>query len=82
MENVLNYWLNLGVDGIRIDALKHVYENENLIDEPVIDPSKPINYGNLYHIYTVDQDEIYSLINKWHSVLNKFSERDNNSRYY
>lgn len=73
MKNILKYWLNLGVDGIRIDALKHVYESESMENEPVIDPYKTVDYKNLNHIYTTNQVEVYDLIKEWHDILGNFS---------
>lgn len=80
MKNILKYWLELGIDGVRIDALKHVYESENMKDEPIIDSNMAINYNNLNHIYTVDQDEIYDLIKEWRLLLDDFKQ-NNNTRY-
>lgn len=81
MKKILSYWIELGIDGIRIDALKHVYENENMKDEPIINPEKPVNYNNLNHDYTIDQIEIYDLIHEWHLLLEEFKQKDNKSRY-
>lgn len=81
MKNILNYWIGLGIDGIRIDALKHLYECENLFDEPIIDSSKPVDYSNMNHVYTVDQDEVYDIIKNWHQLLNEFKQKDGHSRY-
>lgn len=76
MKYILNYWLDLGIDGVRIDALKHVYENENMIDEPIIDSNMAVNYNNLNHIYTTDQEEIYDLIKEWRLLLDDFKQND------
>jgi len=81
MKNILNYWLELGIDGIRIDALKHVYESKNMENEPVIDKTRPVDYRNLDHIYTTDQDEVYDLIKEWHLILNEFKLKYNRTRY-
>ncbi|XP_026813423.1 maltase 2-like isoform X2 [Rhopalosiphum maidis] len=80
MKNILNYWIKLGIDGIRVDALKHVYESENLEDEPIIDSNMVINYSNLDHIYTTDQDEIYDLIKEWRLLLDDFKQNDRYTR--
>lgn len=77
MKIILNYWLDLGIDGIRIDALKHVYESENMKDEPIIDGTTAVNYNNLNHIYTTDQEEIYDLIKEWRLLLDDFKENGN-----
>lgn len=80
MKVILNYWLNLGVDGIRIDALRHVYEREDLKDEPVADPNKPIDYFNLHHPYTSDQNEIFDLIDEWRLLTDEVKKSDNRTR--
>jgi alpha-glucosidase len=66
MKKILRYWLDKGMDGIRIDALKHVYESEQLQDEPMRNPAGPEQYWNFYHYYTVNQDDVYDLIKDWH----------------
>jgi len=76
MKYILNYWLHLGIDGVRIDALKHVYESENMKDEPIIDSNMAVNYNNLNHIYTTDQEEIYNLIKEWRLLLDDFKQND------
>jgi alpha-glucosidase len=81
MKNILKYWIELGIDGIRVDALKHVYESENLEDEPIIDSNLVINYSNLDHIYTTDQDEIYDLIKEWRLLLDEFKQNDRYTRF-
>lgn len=50
-------------------------------DEPVIDPSIPLSYDNLNHIYTVDQVEIYDLLTEWRQILDDVKKKDNNTRY-
>lgn len=81
-KNILNYWIGLGIDGVRIDALKHVYESENMLDEPIVDKNKPVDYFNLDHIYTTDQDEVYDLIKEWRQILDEFKLKDNKTRYW
>lgn len=77
MKIILNYWLDLGIDGVRIGALKHVYESENMKDEPIIDSKTAVKYNNLNHIYTTDQEEIYDLIKEWRLLLDDFKQNDN-----
>jgi alpha-glucosidase len=80
MKKILRYWLDKGMDGIRIDALKHIYESEKLQDEPMINPAGPVKHWNFYHYYTVDQDEVYDLIKEWHQLLNEYKQKDNFTR--
>ena len=37
MKNVLMFWLNMGVDGFRMDAVQWIWEDENFEDEPISD---------------------------------------------
>ncbi|XP_026806084.1 maltase 1-like [Rhopalosiphum maidis] len=80
MKKILNYWIELGIDGIRIDALKHVYESENMDDEPIVDKNIPANYFNLDHIFTIDQNEVYDLIKEWRLLLDEFKLKDHHTR--
>lgn len=55
MISVMQFWLAKGVAGFRIDAVNHIFEVEDLRDEPVSpDDSDPKSYGHLYHYYTKD----------------------------
>lgn len=80
MKNILNFWIQLGIDGIRVDALRHVYEREDLGDEPILDEHMALNYNNLDHTYTTDQDEIYDLIKEWRLLLDEFKKNDHYTR--
>lgn len=55
MEDVMAFWLDRGVSGFRVDAVNHLYEVEDLRDEPpsgaVADPE---DYEFLHHYYTRD----------------------------
>jgi len=82
MKKILNYWIELGIDGIRIDALKHVYESESMEDEPKLNSSNPaVDYFNLDHIYTGDQFEVYDLIKEWRLFLDEFKQKDHHTRF-
>lgn len=59
------------MQGVRVNSLKYIYENESLENEPVIDRQKKVNYNNLNHIHTTDQMEVYDLIEEWHAVVDQ-----------
>jgi len=75
MKKVLKYWLDLGVDGFRIDAVPHIIEDIDYRDEPrnphVNDPE---DYMYVLHDYTYDQNETFDIIYDWREVLDKYTE--------
>lgn len=55
MLDILEYWLEQGADGFRIDAINHMFE-AGLTDEAYIDENGDKNsYDNLYHNVTMNQ---------------------------
>lgn len=57
---MVKYWLDLGADGFRIDAINFLYELEGLPDEIYIDENgDKESYDNLYHNYTMDQVSLF-----------------------
>lgn len=82
-EYVMKYWLDLNLDGFRIDAISHgveaeknaagFYPNEER-NSPVTD-EKSFDY--LIHSHTQDQPELFEIIYRWRKFLNDY--RTNNS---
>ncbi|XP_034106728.1 maltase A2 [Drosophila albomicans] len=77
MLDVLGFWLDLGVDGFRIDAVPHIYEHRNADgsypDEPVSGwSSDPDSYDYHDHIYTKDQPDTVELMYEWRDYLLKY----------
>ncbi|RDD39344.1 Maltase A3 [Trichoplax sp. H2] len=76
-KNVLRFWLNKGVDGFRIDAIKHVYENPKLPDEvpdPNYRPGVDAPYSSLIHNETTDFPPLHWLNRQWRSVFDEYSK--------
>ncbi len=69
------------VDGFRIDAFKHIYENETFENEPFSSKYKgssnatQINYDHLQHIHTTGQRETFELLNEWRNLFDQISKR-------
>ncbi|XP_023315955.1 maltase 1-like [Trichogramma pretiosum] len=83
MEEIIRFWLSKGIDGFRVDAIPHVYENDDLLDEPRSnDPNAgPRDYGYLNHIYTKDDQRSYDLIQSWRKILDDWAhERDEDEK--
>ncbi|XP_038044417.1 neutral and basic amino acid transport protein rBAT-like [Patiria miniata] len=79
---VLQFWLEKGVDGIRVDAIRHIYESEDLEDEPINPDYTPIpgerpQYHSLIHNKTADLPEVHELMYVWRRVLDKYSGEPN-----
>jgi alpha-glucosidase len=66
MLNVLGFWLDRGVDGVRVDAIHHLIEDEALSDNPpnpdwtaALPPAEA-----LFRRYTVDQPEVHAAVTR------------------
>ncbi|XP_073811385.1 maltase A2 [Musca autumnalis] len=77
MLGVLEYWLDRGVDGFRIDAVPHIFEKRNedgsYPDEPISGwSSDPNSYDYHDHIYTKDQYPTVELLYEWREFLDGY----------
>ncbi|XP_046415384.1 alpha-glucosidase-like [Neodiprion fabricii] len=79
MKNVLSFWLSLGVDGFRVDAVPHLVEVEDLTDEPLSNTPgvNPNDYPYLDHIYTKDHELTYQIIKEWKDLLDDYADSTN-----
>ncbi|KAF6207154.1 hypothetical protein GE061_018393 [Apolygus lucorum] len=70
MKDVIRYWLGFGVDGFRVDAVPFIAETNYSSDEPEIQGCEPTDaYSCLDHIYTMDQDLTYEILEQFAAVL-------------
>lgn len=80
MMDVIRFWLDRGVDGLRIDILELVIKDIKLRDNPP-DPdaasSLPPNdiFGRQLHIYNRDQDEVHPVIREMRRVFEEYNNR-------
>ncbi|XP_063703256.1 maltase A3-like [Culicoides brevitarsis] len=80
MKGVLRYWLSLGVDGFRIDAVPSLFEvspdaEGNFPDEPRNSwNNDPNDWNYLQHIYTQDQPETIDMVYQWRAVMDDFQK--------
>ncbi|RXG54393.1 Maltase 2, partial [Armadillidium vulgare] len=78
MNNVFRFWLDKGVDGFRIDALKHLVEDIYDGDEPISVNSGETDatkYDYLDHIYTVNQPETFDITRGWRQILDMYKDK-------
>ncbi|XP_031836513.2 alpha glucosidase 2 [Nomia melanderi] len=79
MKEVIRYWLNRGMDGFRIDAVPHIFENNITQDEPISNhpTAKPDEHNYLSHILTKDQPQTYELIKSWRDYVDEYANQNN-----
>lgn len=84
MENILRFWLDLGVDGFRGDAVRHLIENDRYHDEPrskdANDDDADVMYTAYEHTETADQPGSYDLVRRWRTFLDRYAY-DNHRDY-
>lgn len=76
MKDVLRFWLDKGVDGFRVDAVPHLFEDEMFRDEPTLpnyNPKKP-KHKDLTHVYTYDLDEVHPIVQGWRKVCDQYKD--------
>lgn len=78
MTNVIKFYLDKGVDGFRLDAINHMYEDNRFLDEPKTGWTEDENsYDYLEHIYTKDQNETYNIVYQWREFLDNYVKENN-----
>ena len=77
MLDVMRFWLDLGVDGFRVDALSALYEDEALRDNPP-DPAwtagMPDSKRHL-QLYTTDLPEVHEAVAEMRATLDAYPDR-------
>lgn len=77
MTDVMKFYLDKGVDGFRLDAINHMFEDPEFRDEEVYswpDCVEPYKYDCLNHNYTKDLDQTFDQVYKWREFLDKYTE--------
>ena len=75
MLNVLRFWLDRGVDGFRIDAIHHLFEDPHLRDNP---PNPDWQLGDspsrkVLREHTMDQPEVHGAIARMREVSHAYA---------
>lgn len=80
LQGVMKFWLDLKIDGFRVDAISHgievkpdnvtnIYPNEARNEAVTV----PTEFGYLHHNLTQDQPELFEIIYNWRKFLNDYS---------
>ena len=77
MLEVLRFWLDRGVDGFRVDAIHHLFEDEQLRDNP---PNPDWREGmsparRVIRAHTMDQPEVHDAIAAMRRVSDEYPDR-------
>ncbi|MBV8641422.1 MAG: alpha-glucosidase [Verrucomicrobia bacterium] len=84
MFSEVSFWLDAGVDGLRLDAITTLTHDPELRDNPARDPNpgepqlfsgsnNPFNWQEL--IYTRDQPRTLELLGELRAVVNRYDDR-------
>jgi alpha-glucosidase len=77
MLGVLEFWLERGVDGFRVDVIWHLIKDAEFRDNPLNPTWTPD--GNPYHellpVYTSDRPEVHDVIARMRHLFDQYHER-------
>lgn len=77
MQKVLRFWLDLGVDGFRADAVWHMAKDDQMRDNPVNPDHKGTDdeYGSLIHTYSRYGKKLFQHLKSLTNVLAEYEDR-------
>ncbi|CAL1546909.1 unnamed protein product [Lymnaea stagnalis] len=83
LKSLLRFWLDLGVDGFRADAVPNMVTVANLSwDEPLSGKDVPLYQDDyVIHVYTQHQPELVPIIKGWYDLLDEYTQQDGRERY-
>ncbi|KAL1395363.1 hypothetical protein pipiens_011315 [Culex pipiens pipiens] len=80
MKDVLSFWLDVGVDGFRIDSVGCMFEvpadaNGDFPDEPLSGTTEDQeDFAYLNHIHTIDRPENVEMVYEWRQLLEDYQK--------
>lgn len=81
IKDVAKFWLDIGVDGFRLDALQTYLSDKNLRDNPACSPGSCLDIPNSNpmsrqkRIYTSNLPETYDFVAEIRSYVDQWSDR-------
>jgi len=72
MEGVLQFWMNHGVAGFRIDAVSRLFEDPGLRDDPYLPGSNVYGDRNIEHKYTDNSPEVHDVLKQLRKIVDQF----------
>jgi alpha-glucosidase len=74
MLDVLRFWLDRGIDGFRIDALRQVIKDDQFRDDP-LDPAWSEGqdpYLSRVHLYSTDRPELMDIVHEFRALADSY----------
>lgn len=82
---VVKYWLDLGVDGFRVDAVAWIYEDPEWRDNPEnpnrLPETTPSEYAYWDHVHTYNLPGVPVFLADMRQLLDVYSSADGRRRY-
>jgi len=74
MFGVMQFWLDRGVAGYRLDAIPTLFEDSQLRDEPATGGTNAYGDPNLNHIYTDNLPEVHDVMRRMRAMVAKYPD--------
>ncbi|HEY3667739.1 MAG TPA: alpha-amylase family glycosyl hydrolase [Polyangiaceae bacterium] len=77
MYAAMQFWLDRGVDGFRVDVLWHLIKDASLRDNPLNPDHTPAQtpYNSLLPVYSTDQPEVHDIVREMRALLDRYEAR-------
>jgi alpha-glucosidase len=73
MYGVLQFWMQHGVAGFRIDAVSRLFEDPEMRDDPYLPGYNAYGDRNIQHKYTDDLPEVHDVLREVRAVVDAFA---------
>jgi alpha-glucosidase len=77
MYDVMRFWLDRGVDGLRVDVLWLLIKDEQFRDNP-INPdwkAEDLPWARQVRLYSEDREEVHEVVREMRAVIDNYAER-------
>jgi alpha-glucosidase len=72
MDGVLDFWMQKGVAGFRIDAVSRLFEDPQMRDDPYLPGINVYGDRNIKHQYTDDLPQVHDVLKEVRRVVDKY----------
>src|SRR6266566_2955376 len=74
MFGTMQFWLNRGVAGYRLDAIPTLFEDPQMRDEPVLGGTNAQGDPNLQEIYTTNLPAVHDVMRRMRGMVGKYPD--------